>query len=78
MLITNETSYLPSKVSPIPNGSWLVLAPHPDDETFGMGGALLLAKAASIPVDIIFVTDGALGGEKIGDVPTEGRCGEPT
>ena len=69
MPITNESSYLPFKASPIPPGSWLVLAPHPDDETFGMGGTLLLAQAAGITVDIIFVTDGGQGGEQTEDLP---------
>ena len=63
MPVTNESSYLPFESSPLPKGSWLVLAPHPDDETFGMGGTLLLAKSQGITVDIIFVTDGGKGGE---------------
>lgn len=63
MPVTNESTYLPFESSPLPNGSWLVLAPHPDDETFGMGGTLLLAKSQGITVDIIFVTDGGKGGE---------------
>ena len=62
MPVTNESAYLPFESSPLPNGSWLVLAPHPDDETFGMGGTLLLAKSQGITVDIIFVTDGGKGG----------------
>jgi len=69
MPITNESSYLSFKTSPIPPGSWLVLAPHPDDETFGMGGTLLLAQTAGIKVDIIFVTDGGQGGEQTADLP---------
>lgn len=64
MPIITESTYLPCSSSPLPKGSWLVLAPHPDDETFGMGGTLLLAKAAGISVDIIFVTDGGKGGDQ--------------
>ncbi len=56
--LTNELSYLPALESELPSGPWLVLAPHPDDETFGMGGVLLLAKKSKIDVDVIFVTDG--------------------
>jgi lipopolysaccharide biosynthesis protein/LmbE family N-acetylglucosaminyl deacetylase/GT2 family glycosyltransferase len=63
MPVTNESAYLPFESSPLPNGSWLVLAPHPDDETFGMGGTLLLAKAQGIAVDLIFVTGGGKGGK---------------
>ena len=62
MKLTYETAYLPDKVSSLPSGPWLILAPHPDDETFGMGGALLLAKKVGIDVDVIFLTDGGLGG----------------
>ncbi len=62
MPVTSESAYLPFASSPLPKGPWLVLAPHPDDETFGMGGTLLLAQAAGVSVDIIFVTDGGKGG----------------
>ena len=62
MKLTYETAYLPDKVSSLPPGPWLILAPHPDDEAFGMGGALLLAKKVGIDVDVIFLTDGGLGG----------------
>jgi LmbE family N-acetylglucosaminyl deacetylase len=39
----------------------LVLAPHPDDETFGCGGTLALHAAAGDPVRVIFLTDGGGG-----------------
>lgn len=48
--------------SELPPGPWLVFAPHADDETFGMGGSLLKAKAAGIAAHVVVVTDGALGG----------------
>jgi|GEM_PF-734344 len=61
-----ESDYIPQHcAAPLPQGPWLVLAPHPDDETFGMGGAIALAVAAGITVHIIVLTDGALGGEGI-------------
>jgi len=63
MPVISESAYLPFASSPLPKGPWLVLAPHPDDETFGMGGTLSLAQAAGVSVDIIFVTDGGKGGE---------------
>ncbi len=59
MTLMNESTYLPSIVAELPAGDWLVLAPHPDDESFGMGGTLLLALAADINVDVIFLTDGS-------------------
>ncbi|MBN2232801.1 MAG: PIG-L family deacetylase [Deltaproteobacteria bacterium] len=39
----------------------LVLAPHPDDETFGCGGTLALHTAAGDQVRVIFLTDGRRG-----------------
>ncbi len=59
MTLATESTYLPSSPAPLADGSWLVLAPHPDDETFGMGGTLLLAKKAHIKVDVLFLTDGS-------------------
>lgn len=47
---------------PHPEGPWLVLAPHPDDESFGMGGTLVKAAAAGIATHVLIMTDGALGG----------------
>ena len=39
----------------------LVLAPHPDDETFGCGGALALHAKAGDPVKVVCLTNGAKG-----------------
>jgi LmbE family N-acetylglucosaminyl deacetylase len=36
----------------------LVVAPHPDDETFGCGGTLALAARAIPSVHVLFITDG--------------------
>ncbi len=41
----------------------LVLAPHPDDEVFGCGGAILRHVEAGVPVRVIIVTDGGGGVE---------------
>lgn len=40
----------------------LVLAPHPDDEVFGCGGAIAAHVAAGVPVDVLVLTDGAAFG----------------
>ncbi|MBX3510161.1 MAG: PIG-L family deacetylase [Hyphomonadaceae bacterium] len=40
------------------NGGVIVLAPHPDDETLGCGGLIASCVAASVPVHVIFLTDG--------------------
>ena len=61
-----ESSLLPYTPSALPPGPWLVFAPHADDETYGMGGALLLAKAQKIETHVVVLTDGALGGEAEG------------
>lgn len=37
---------------------WLVVAPHPDDETLGCGGTIARARQAGIPVHVVVVTDG--------------------
>ena len=57
-----ELDFIPFQVSPLPEGPWLVFAPHADDETFGMGGSLLLARDQGIETHLVVLTDGALGG----------------
>jgi LmbE family N-acetylglucosaminyl deacetylase len=39
--------------------SALVVAPHPDDETFGCGGAVALLVRGGAAVHVVFVTDGS-------------------
>lgn len=63
-----EPDYLPQSSGPLFPGPWLVFAPHPDDETYGMGGSIAAARAAGIAVRVVVVTDGALGG--VPDVAT--------
>ena len=38
---------------------FLVLSPHPDDETLGCGGLLAAAGKAGIPAHVLILTDGA-------------------
>ena len=61
-MITPARNLIPDHTSPLPPGPWLVFAPHADDETLGMGGALLLARRQGIAIDLIVLTDGAQGG----------------
>ncbi|MCF8127559.1 MAG: PIG-L family deacetylase, partial [Deltaproteobacteria bacterium] len=49
----------------------LVLAPHPDDETFACGGSLALHAQAGDPVKIVFLTNGAKG-DSTGKIEKEG------
>lgn len=58
----NENDLIPYNTSALPAGPWLVFAPHPDDETFGMGGSLLLASDQGLETTVVILTDGSLGG----------------
>lgn len=68
-----ESDYLPPLPAALFPGPWLVFAPHPDDETYGMGGSIAAARAAGIRVEVVVVTDGALGGEGDGLIATRER-----
>lgn len=59
-----EHDLIPFEACALPPGPWLVFAPHPDDETFGMGGSIALAASRGVKVDVVVVT----GGEGAGDV----------
>lgn len=61
--LIDERAYLPNTISDLPLSPWLILAPHADDESFGMGGSIALAREANIDVFIIIMTDGSLGGD---------------
>lgn len=45
----------------IPGGSVVVLAPHPDDEIIGCGGALAMHAARGDRVTVVHLTDGGAG-----------------
>jgi predicted HAD superfamily hydrolase/LmbE family N-acetylglucosaminyl deacetylase len=45
----------------IPCTQAIVFAPHPDDEVFGCGGAIMRHVEQGIPVRVIIVSDGASG-----------------
>ena len=58
-----ESELIPYEAASLPPGPYLVFAPHPDDETLGMGGTIALAAAAGIGVTVVFVTAGDKGGD---------------
>lgn len=45
-----------------PGGRVLVLAPHPDDEILGCGGAVIAHRRRGDPVKVLFAADGGRGG----------------
>jgi len=58
-----ENELMPYVAGFPPGQRWLVLAPHPDDELFGMGATLAEAVFRGLDVRVIIVTDGAAQGD---------------
>ena len=59
-----ESDHIPYSASPgLPAQAVLVLAPHPDDEVFGCGGAIARHISSGHPVHVVVLTDGALYGD---------------
>ena len=53
-----ESDIIPYHLSPPPGEKIIVLAPHPDDETLGCGGAIRLLRESGKQVKVIFLTSG--------------------
>jgi LmbE family N-acetylglucosaminyl deacetylase len=62
-LLRIERDLIPYEPSLVPEGPYLIFAPHPDDETFGMGGSISLAVRMGIEVSLVVVSDGAKAGD---------------
>jgi LmbE family N-acetylglucosaminyl deacetylase/glycosyltransferase involved in cell wall biosynthesis len=62
LVMITEEKLIPYHTCDLPAGPFFVVAPHPDDETFGMGGTIVLAKRKGIPVHVLILTDGQLAG----------------
>jgi LmbE family N-acetylglucosaminyl deacetylase len=61
-MISAESKLIPYAASDeVASASVLVIAPHPDDEVLGCGGAILRHVEAGAAIKVIIVTDGALG-----------------
>ena len=79
-----ETDFIPYQaVVHMQASHVLILAPHPDDEVFGCGGAILSHVQCGVPVSVIILTNGSLYGDAAVRM-TESRaaadllgCGEP-
>ncbi len=57
-----ESDLIPYAPGFPPGRRWLVLAPHPDDEVFGLGATIALAVRRGIEVRTAVVTDGGAQG----------------
>lgn len=58
-----EAELIPFTAGFPPGRRWLVLAPHPDDETFGLGGTLALGARRGVEIRVAVVTDGGAQGD---------------
>jgi LmbE family N-acetylglucosaminyl deacetylase len=64
MLVPDPLPAVPFKTTELLNHRVLVLAPHPDDETLGCGGSLILHARHRDPVKVVFLTNGVRGDVK--------------
>ena len=64
--LPDEPSIYPyTAVQVLPARALLVFAPHPDDEVLGCGGLIANTLKAGIPVHVVVVSDGSLGGDAV-------------
>ena len=75
-MLNDESVLIPFHTSVLPDGPWLVFAPHPDDETFGMGGSIIKAQEQGVDVHLAILTDGSLGGDPTNLAETRKREAE--
>ncbi len=57
-MTTAESEIIPYSSSSLPGKRVLVLAPHPDDETLGCGGAIRLYAESKKDIKVVFLTSG--------------------
>ena len=58
--LTDPTVLPLRKITTIAAGSALVVAPHPDDETLGCGGAIALLRSLGCAVRVLVISDGTM------------------
>ena len=68
-----ESDLIPYAAGFPPGSRWLVLAPHPDDEVFGIGATLALGVLRGVHARVVVVTDGGAQG-KAGEREAEARA----
>jgi len=62
-MMRTEQDLVPYTAGQLEGSPVLVLAPHPDDEVFGCGGALVQAAKNGTPVRVVVLTDGEAQGD---------------
>ena len=62
-MMRSEGDLIPYSHGRLDGSPVLVLAPHPDDEVFGCGGAIVQLLATGAEVRLVILTDGAAQGE---------------
>ncbi|MGH7898340.1 MAG: PIG-L family deacetylase [Candidatus Binatia bacterium] len=67
--MVSEEALIPYHPSDLRGERVLVFAPHPDDETFGCGGSIVLHRRHGDPVRVVFVTSGERGDWQGGSDP---------
>ncbi|MGE5235287.1 MAG: PIG-L deacetylase family protein [Acidobacteriota bacterium] len=63
--LPEEVDLVPFEPSFPPGRRWLVLAPHPDDEVFGLGATLAIARHRGIEITLVLITDGDAQGDPV-------------
>jgi LmbE family N-acetylglucosaminyl deacetylase len=62
-MMRSEEELIPYSPGRLDGSPVLVLAPHPDDEVFGCGGAVVQSVGAGAEVRLVILTDGAAQGD---------------
>lgn len=72
-IVELERFHPPSTMSRLPGERVLVLAPHPDDESIGCGGAICKYIEQDSRLLVVFVTDGRQGDRDLRALPADSQ-----